>query len=184
MPITNLIRDNWCRFQGELFPEIQAAVGPLLKNHQRFVMVLEMVCPENFIRRISQKDGRPLCDQVNLARAFLAKAIWDIPTTRALVERLKVDRQMRNLCGWVLISEVPSESTFSRAFAEFTESEVAGQMHEALEPFAKLRPNSSPGTASLYEDWILVSTLHDSFGFAAEFRPDSMKNQFKPSNRV
>ena len=50
------------------------------------------------------------------------------------------------------------------------------------EPFAKLRPNSSTGTASLYEDWILVSTLHDSFGFAAEFRPDSMKNPFKPSN--
>ena len=23
MPIKNLIRDNWCRFQGELFPEIQ-----------------------------------------------------------------------------------------------------------------------------------------------------------------
>ena len=31
MPITNLIRDNWCRFQGELFPEIQDAVGPLYK---------------------------------------------------------------------------------------------------------------------------------------------------------
>ena len=41
MPITNLIRDNWCRFQGELFPEIQDAVGPLLKNHQRFVMALQ-----------------------------------------------------------------------------------------------------------------------------------------------
>ena len=23
MPITNHLRDNWCRFQGELFPEIQ-----------------------------------------------------------------------------------------------------------------------------------------------------------------
>ena len=45
MPITNLIRDNWCRFQGELFPEIQDAVGPLLKNHQRFVMALGIICP-------------------------------------------------------------------------------------------------------------------------------------------
>ena len=79
-----------------------------------------------------QRGGRPLCDRVNLARACLAKALWDIPTTRALVELLKVDRQLRNLCGWVLISEIPSESTFSRAFAEFAESEVAGQMHEAL----------------------------------------------------
>ena len=93
MPITNLIRDNWCRFQGELFPEIQDAVGPLLKNHQRFVMALGIICPEDFTLRISQRDGRPLCDRINLVRAFIAKAIWDIPTTRDLVERLKVDRQ-------------------------------------------------------------------------------------------
>ena len=99
MPITNLIRDNWRRFQGELFPEIQDAVGPFLENYQRFIMVLEIVCPENFIFRTSQRNGRPLCDRLNLARAFLAKAHWDIPTTRLLVERLKVDRRMRNLCG-------------------------------------------------------------------------------------
>ena len=79
-----------------------------------------------------QRDGRSLCDRVNLARACLAKALWDIPTTRALVERLKVDRQLRNLCGWVLISEIPSESKFSRAFAEFAESDLAGQMHKAV----------------------------------------------------
>ena len=36
MPITNLIRDNWRRFQGELFPEIQDAVGPLFKNHRNY----------------------------------------------------------------------------------------------------------------------------------------------------
>ena len=48
MPITNLIRDNWCRFQGELFPEIQDAVGPLLKNHQRLVIALGIICPEDF----------------------------------------------------------------------------------------------------------------------------------------
>ena len=109
MPITNLIRDNWCRFQGELFPEIQDAVGPLLKNHQRLVMALGIICPEDFTLRTSQRNGRPLCDRINLVRAFIAKAICDIPTTRDLVERLKVDRQMRNLCGWVLIHEIPSD---------------------------------------------------------------------------
>ena len=71
MPITNLIRDNWCRFQGELFPEIQDAVGPLLKNHQRFVMALGVICPEDFTLRTSQRDGRPLCDRINLVRAFI-----------------------------------------------------------------------------------------------------------------
>ena len=43
MPITGLIRDNWCRFQGELFPEIRDAVGPLHKDHQRFVMALGII---------------------------------------------------------------------------------------------------------------------------------------------
>ena len=75
MPITNLIRDNWCRFQGELFPEIQDAVGPLLKNHQRLVMALGIICPEDFTLRISHRDGRPLCDRINLVRAFITPVL-------------------------------------------------------------------------------------------------------------
>ena len=43
MSIATPIRDNWCRFQGELFPEIQDAVGPLYKKNQGFVMALEIV---------------------------------------------------------------------------------------------------------------------------------------------
>ena len=49
MSLSNQIRDLWCKFQGELFPEPQAEVGTPLKNHQRFVAVLEVVCPESFI---------------------------------------------------------------------------------------------------------------------------------------
>ena len=37
MSLTKQIRDMWCWFHGELFPEIEDEVGPLLKNHQRFV---------------------------------------------------------------------------------------------------------------------------------------------------
>ena len=90
MSLTKQLRDMWCRFQGELFPEIEDEVGPLLKNHQRFVTVLEVVCPESFIRSIPQRDGRPVADRVNLARALLAKAMWDMLTTRALIEHLEV----------------------------------------------------------------------------------------------
>jgi hypothetical protein len=36
------------------------------------------------------------------------------------------------LCGWSRPSEVPSEATFSRAFAEFAESELPSRLHEAL----------------------------------------------------
>ena len=60
MPLTNLVRDNWCRFQGELFPEIRDEVGLFSRNQQRFVMALEIICPESFILRVSHRDGRPI----------------------------------------------------------------------------------------------------------------------------
>ena len=52
MSIMAYIRDNWRRLRGELFPEIRDVVGPLHKDHQRFVMALGIICPENFILRI------------------------------------------------------------------------------------------------------------------------------------
>ena len=55
MSLTKQVRDMWYRFQRELFPELQAEVCPLLKNHQRFVTVLEVVCPESFIRKFPQE---------------------------------------------------------------------------------------------------------------------------------
>ena len=94
--------------------------------------MLEVVCPESFIRSVPQKDCRPEFDRVNLVRVLLAKSVWDTPTTRALIERLEVDPRLRNLCGWIFTREIPSESTFSRTFAEFTENDLAGRMHEAL----------------------------------------------------
>ena len=120
------------RFQGELFPELRAEVGRLLTNHQRFLTVLEVVRPERFIRSVPQKDCRPEFDRVNLVRVLLAKSVWDTPTTRALIERLEVDPRLWNLCVWIFTREIPSESTFSRTFAEFTENDLAGRMHEAL----------------------------------------------------
>ena len=76
--------------------------------------------------------GRPLKDRAALARAFLAKAVLDVPTTRALVERLRTDPTLRRLCGWEAAGAVPSEATFSRAFAEFAASDLPGRLHEAL----------------------------------------------------
>ena len=76
--------------------------------------------------------GRPLEDRAALARAFLAKAVLDMPTTRALVERLRVEPPLRRLCGWEGEGSVPSEATFSRAFAEFATSDLPGRLHEAL----------------------------------------------------
>jgi hypothetical protein len=76
--------------------------------------------------------GRPLEDRHALARAFVAKAVLDLPTTSGLIERLAVDAVLRRLCGFERASEVPSESTFSRAFADFAASALPSRVHEAL----------------------------------------------------
>ena len=69
--------------------------------------------------------GQPPRDRAALAHAFVAKAVLGLPTTSMLIERLTVDKQLRRLCGWKHPGELPSESTFSRAFAEFARSELA-----------------------------------------------------------
>ena len=39
---------------------------------------------------------------------------------------------LRRLCGWSSVREVPSEATFSRAFAAFADSALPSRLHEAL----------------------------------------------------
>ena len=126
------IKNFWNRFQGELFPALAEEVGPLLETHKRFVTVLDLVKVERFVSEVWNGPGRPQEDRRALARGFIAKAVWDLPTTRHLIDRLKVDPPLRRLCGWSRCTEIPSEATFSRAFAEFSQCRLPERMHEAL----------------------------------------------------
>jgi hypothetical protein len=49
-----------------------------------------------------------------------------------LIDRLIADATLRRLCGWETRGQIPSESTFSRAFAEFAASALPARVHEAL----------------------------------------------------
>jgi hypothetical protein len=103
--------------------------------------------------------GAPPADRAPLLRAFLAKSVLKIPTNTGLYDRLRVDGALRRLCGWeappppprapqVGRSQtgavvratrrgkrrhakhgVPSEATFSRAFAEFADAHVLDLVH-------------------------------------------------------
>ena len=111
---------------------LREEVGPLTGKHRQLVTVLEVARIEVFVRTWAGLPGRPLSDRHALARAFIAKAVLGLPTTSALIERLAVDSTSRRLCGWERRSQVPSKSTFSRAFAEFAETELPARAHEAL----------------------------------------------------
>lgn len=117
--------------QGQLFPVLSEELGPLGERHQSLVRALSLLQLDGFVTR-SRGRGRPAHDRASVARAFLAKAIFNLPHTRALLDRLTHDATLRRLCGWERVAEVPDESVFSRVFSEFASSEFGQRVHTAL----------------------------------------------------
>ena len=132
MSLREMLSDYWYAFQQELFPRLESELGPMGARYELFVTVLELVRVEALLPCIDGLVGRPVEDRAALARAFMAKAVFDISTTRSLIERLQVDGRLCRLCGWSGVGRLPSEATFSRAFAEFAESGLASRLHETL----------------------------------------------------
>ena len=62
----------------------------------------------------------------------MAKAVLDLPTTEALIDRLQSDLSLRRICGFQSVCEVPGAWTFSRAFAEFAELNLPDTAHRLL----------------------------------------------------
>ena len=132
MSLREMLSDYWYAFQQELFPRLESELGPMGERYELFVAVLELVRVEALLPYFRGQVGRPEEDRAALARAFIAKAVFDIPTTRGLIERLEVDGRLCRLCGWSGGGRLPSEATFSRAFSEFAESRLANRLHETL----------------------------------------------------
>jgi hypothetical protein len=127
-----MLTSAWNHVQGFLFPMLREVAGPLTPQHERLVTVLDVARIEAFVQMWPGLPGRPQADRHALARAFVAKAVFNLSTTLALIERLAADAVLRRLCGFEGRSAVPSESTFSRAFAAFAESSLPARVHEAL----------------------------------------------------
>jgi len=120
--------------QQYLIPYMEEEVtGPLTKKELEFVHVAELAAVDKHIGPYRWcGNGRKPSDRKALALAFIAKAVWNLPTTLALVERLKADKTLRTLCGWDRVREVPSVATFSRAFGEFSAGGLPDRIHEAM----------------------------------------------------
>ena len=89
---------------------------------------------ERFVPKSSDKQwlGRKLCQRESIARSFVSKSVYGYPTTRSLIEALETTPSLRRICGFGKPSDIPSESTFSRAFAEFADSGLGDKVHESL----------------------------------------------------
>ncbi len=110
--------------QSSLFPALEEEVGPLGKRTKQLVATLEMIPLARFVPSSKGWIGRPSKDRYAVACAFVAKAVYGFTTTSQLLERLAQDAQLRRICGWNTAQQVPHESTFSRAFAEFAQMEL------------------------------------------------------------
>jgi len=122
----------WSHIQTELFPFLDHELGPLTETQQKLVAILELIRIEDFMPHRWWHLGRPPADRVALAKAFVAKMVYDLATTSALRDRLQTTPNLRRICGWERSVSVPSESTFSRAFDEFALTELPVRVHAAL----------------------------------------------------
>ena len=117
-----------------LFPLLEEELGELTAKMREFLRIVEVVRPSRFITSALRWCGlgRPMKDREKMLRAFFLKAVYDLPTTKALIENLKTNPSLRRLCGWESRCEVPSEATFSRAFKVFAEEKVPDAVHAMI----------------------------------------------------
>src|SRR6202035_5644401 len=123
---------TWINRQRSLLPGLDEELDPLTAKLEHLIIILDTLGLEAFGEPPSRGRGRPPDERPAIARRFVARAVLTIPTTSALIERLQIDRALRRICGWERRSEVPSEATFSRAFAEFAAQGLPERVHEQL----------------------------------------------------
>jgi len=127
--LRDTLSQTWLNIQGSLYPWLTEELGPLTKKQQELVTTLEIVRIEEFIYSSRGFPGRPPKDRTAIARAFVAKVVYNMPTTRSLLDRLATDSALRRICGWERLNDIPDESIFSRAFAEFSDTRLPERVH-------------------------------------------------------
>ena len=167
-----LYRFHAC-LQQELFPTLQENLDDLSEPMRQLATVICAIksdLPPNILWDSSYLPGRPRKSRQAILNAFIAKAIFNIPTTRDLIERLGYDKTMRRLCGWYNPWEVPCESTFSRAFGEFAENNIPAVLHEEI-------------IRHFLTDEVVLHVSRDSTSIEARERPASKTKQDKPKRK-
>ncbi len=120
--------------QRQLFPSLEECWDrPLTDKERQLVSILELLQIEKVAcQSWPQRFGRRKRERQAVARAFVGKAVYQHPTTRATIEALHASPNFRRICGFVRLGDIPSEATFSRAFGEFAHRGLGDRVHEAL----------------------------------------------------
>lgn len=131
--ISSSLSKMWTKIlnlDNSLFPALkeELRLEELSKKEQKLINILDFAQIEKNITVISITNTPK--DREEIARAFIAKSVYNFQTTRDLIDRLNCDRTLRILCGWRYKSDIPSESKFSRVFKELSKMQIAQKTHE------------------------------------------------------
>ena len=121
--------------QQSLFPHLDECLPvPLTEREKHLVKILELIQIEKFVTNSACRQwmGRPIKEREAIARAFIAKSVCRYQHTSSLRHELQSTPNLRFICGFAKRKDVPSESTFSRAFGEFAKAGLGVKVHDAL----------------------------------------------------
>ena len=113
-----------------LFPRLEESMGKPSSKEEKLIKILDLAQIERFVSSVQITN--PPKDRKEMARAFVAKQVYNFQTTRELIDRLKIDRTLRLLCGWRHENRIPSESKFSLVFKEVSQQQIATKARDVL----------------------------------------------------
>ena len=131
--ISSSLSKMWTKvlnLEKSLFPALkeELRLEALSQKEQKLIRILDFAKIEDNITVVAITNTPK--DREECARAFIAKSVYNLQTTRDLIDRLHCDRTLRILCGWRHKSDIPSESKFSRVFKELSQMHLAQKTHE------------------------------------------------------
>ena len=157
--------------ESTLFPALQEELRleELSHKEQKLVKILDFAQIEKNIT-VASITNIPK-DREEIARAFIAKSVYNIQTTRDLIDRLHNDITLRILCGWRYKNNIPSESKFSRVFKELSELKIAQKTHEQ---FVK----------EYLSDTVFMYNATDATKISLRVKPVKVVKEENPKNKV
>ena len=129
--ITSKSSNMWTKIlnlENCLFPKIKEQLGTLSTKEEKLIRILDFAQIEKNVTVVTITNTPK--NRIEIARAMIAKSVYNMQTTRDLIDRLLSDRVLRIICGWRYKSDIPSEATFSRVFRELSDLNIAQKTHE------------------------------------------------------
>lgn len=161
----------WNNVQYLLFPLVEKDVGTLSDDYKKLVAILELVRIEEFIPDSRFEPGRPTKVKPKIARAFIAKIVLKVFSTKNLIELLESDSQLRVICGWEIHSKIPDKSVFSRNFSYFAKMALPERVHQAL-------------ISQAYKDKTIMHLIKDSTPIVAREKAPKRKLSRKKQKKL